>query len=74
MPKKKTDDSFEEKLKQLESIVAELDSDEVSLQESLTKFESGVSIYKECQEFLVDAQKKVKVLTDSLKLEDYNQE
>ena len=61
---------FEEKLKTLEDIVNELDSEEVSLQESLEKFEAGVKVYKECYDFITHAEKKVQVLTDSLTLED----
>lgn len=77
MTKKKTPESvedfqgFEEKLKSLETLVNQLDSEEVSLQESLDKFESGVKVYKECYDFIAHAEKKIQVLTDSLKLEDY---
>ena len=62
---------FEDKLKNLETIVNELDSEEVSLQESLEKFEAGVKVYKECYDFISQAEKKIQVLTDSLSLENY---
>lgn len=65
---------FEEKLKNLETLVNELDSEEVSLQESLDKFESGVKVYKECYDFIAKAEKKIQVLTDSLNLENYETE
>lgn len=65
--------SFEEKLEALETLVGELDSEEVSLQKSLENFERGVALYKECQEFMNLAEKKIQVLTDSLKLKDHEQ-
>ena len=63
-------EGFEDKLKKLEEIVNDLDSEEVSLQDSLEKFEAGVKVYKECYDFIAQAEKKVQVLTDSLTLED----
>lgn len=69
MSKKK---SFEESLKELESIVSKLESGEMSLEESLDKFESGTKLYKECKEQLLIAEKKIAVLTESLKEEDLN--
>lgn len=67
MSKKK---SFEDSLKELESIVTKLESGEMSLEESLDRFEQGTKLYKECKELLSIAEKKVSVLTDSLKEED----
>jgi exodeoxyribonuclease VII small subunit len=64
---------FESALKELENIVRELESGEVSLDESLTKFESGIKLYKKCRQTLDGAEKKIKILSDSLKELDYKE-
>jgi exodeoxyribonuclease VII small subunit len=69
MTKKK---SFEDSLKELENIVSKLESGEISLEESLEKFELGTKLYKECKEQLSIAEKKIAVLTESLKEEELN--
>lgn len=55
----------------LEQTVQELEEGELSLDDSIKKFEEGVKIYKDCKTQLSKAEKKIKVLTDSLKEEDY---
>jgi exodeoxyribonuclease VII small subunit len=67
MSKKK---SFEESLKELESIVAKLESGEMSLEDSLEKFEIGTKLYKDCKDQLSIAEKKISILTESLKEEE----
>ncbi|MBF0366634.1 MAG: exodeoxyribonuclease VII small subunit [Oligoflexia bacterium] len=62
---------FETSLGELEKIVKEFESEKISLQEGLEKFERGVHLYKQCKSALSEAEKKVKILTDSLKEEDY---
>lgn len=63
--------NLEEILVDLESTVNELESGNLSLDESIKQFENGVKLYKECKSQLSKAEKKIKVLTDSLKEEDY---
>ncbi len=67
MTKKK---NFEESLKELELIVGKLESGEVGLELSLEQFEIGTKLYKECKEQLSVAEKKIALLTESLKEED----
>lgn len=67
MTKKK---NFEESLKELESIVNALESGDIGLEKSLEQFEIGTKLYKECKEQLSIAEKKIVVLTDSLKEEE----
>jgi exodeoxyribonuclease VII small subunit len=64
------EENFEEKLVELENIVKNLESGELNLDDSIKKFEQGVELYKNCQGLLDNAEKKIKVLTDSLKEED----
>ncbi len=54
---------FEEALKKLEKIVAELESGKLSLDDSLKKYEEGVKLSRFCHKTLQAAQKKVQVLT-----------
>lgn len=67
MTKKK---SFEDSLKELESIVSKLESGELPLEKSLEEFELGTRLYKECKDQLSIAEKKIALLTDSLKEEE----
>ena len=64
---------FESSLKELEKIVRELESGEVTLDESLKKFEKGIELYKQCRHTLEGAEKKIKILSDSLKEVDYRE-
>ena len=64
---------FENSLKELETIVRELESGEVNLDESLKKFEKGIELYKDCRQTLQSAEKKIKILSDSLKEIDYKE-
>lgn len=68
-----TDKDFEASLKKLEQIVRELESGDVGLNESLTRFEEGITLYKQCRETLETAEKKIKILSDSLKEIDYKE-
>ncbi len=65
-----TKKSFEESLKQLENIVSKLESGELALEQSLEQFEIGTKLYKECKEQLSVAEKKIALLTESLKEEE----
>ncbi len=53
---------FEEKLARLEKIVDEMESGDLTLDESLAKYEEGVNALKNCYEMLRDAEKRVEVL------------
>lgn len=63
--------NFEKSLKELEQIVRELESGDVNLDQSLKKFEQGIELYKKCRSTLENAEKKIKILSDSLKELDY---
>ena len=65
---------FEGTLDNLEQIVQGLEGGELSLDQSIKKFEEGIKLYKSCKTFLEDAEKKIQVLTDSLKEEEYTEE
>ncbi len=56
------DKSFEGLLKRLEEIVSRLETNGVSLEESLDLFEEGIRISKECERILSAARKRVQKL------------
>lgn len=60
MTKKKL--SFEDALKRLEEIVSQLESGEISLDESLKAFEEGRELVSFCLNKLDEAEQKVKKL------------
>jgi exodeoxyribonuclease VII small subunit len=64
---------FEGSLKELETIVRELESGDINLDESLKRFEKGIELYKKCRLTLESAEKKIKILSDSLKEIDYQE-
>ena len=65
--------SFESTLTELEDLVSSLESGELELDVSIQKFEEGVSLYKNCKTLLNKAEKKISVLTESLKEEEYKE-
>lgn len=54
---------FEQSLSQLETLVASLESGDMSLEDSLKAFENGIKITRECQEALQEAEQRVEILT-----------
>jgi exodeoxyribonuclease VII small subunit len=64
MAAKRKKEGFEEHLAELESIVDELESGELSLDGSLARYEEGVKRLKTCYELLRDAEKKVQLLVE----------
>lgn len=62
---------FEDALKRLEKIVSELESGDLSLDDSLKKYEEGVKLAQFCSKKLETARRKVEILvkTGSGKLE-----
>ena len=66
---------FEDALSRLESIVNELESGELSLEESLAAFEEGIRLSRICSKQLDEAERKVEILIKGddgeLKIEDF---
>lgn len=54
---------FEESLKQLTALIEKMESGQLTLNESLSCFEQGVSLIKQCQHVLTDAEQKIEILT-----------
>jgi exodeoxyribonuclease VII small subunit len=54
--------TFEQSLKQLEKIVAELESGDIPIESAMKKFEEGVELSKYCSQILDETEKKVTLL------------
>ena len=72
MSKEVKEVSFEDKIKRLESIVSELESGEVALEEAIDKYTEAMKLSKECSNKLTEVTDRVnKILADNGKLEDF---
>ena len=58
---------FEDSMKRLEEIVRELEGKDLSLEDSIAKFEEGVKLGKICRELLEKAETRIKVLVEDEK-------
>ena len=54
--------NFEESMQKLEEIAKELESGELDLDASMSKFEEGMKLSKKCNEILENAEKKITIL------------
>ncbi len=64
---KKTDnkvEDFEKALQELEQLVEQLEKGDLSLDESLQRFERGVGLARTCQEALKAAEQRVQMLSE----------
>ncbi len=62
MPGKK-EFSIEEGFKEIESIVSELESGELGLEESFVKYEKGLKLLKSCDDSIGKIEERLKVIT-----------
>ena len=53
---------FEEALEELERLVSSMEEGELSLEDSMTAFEKGIKLTRECQTALQKAEQKVQIL------------
>ena len=64
MATKKTDINFEKSLEELEGIVEDLESGDLSLENSLKSFEKGIKLARQCQEQFSKAELQVQKLIE----------
>ncbi len=71
---KKNENKFENKMQELEQIVAKLEKGELSLEESVKAFEDGMKLSKECNDILENTEKRITILLndgEKMKEEDF---
>lgn len=56
--------NFEKNIVELEEIVAKLEKNDITLDESLKLFERGVNLASQCNKLLDEVEQKVKVLVN----------
>jgi len=80
MPKSKKENeprNFEDAMKRLDEIVAELEDDKLPLDEMIARYEEGVTLARTCGEKLEAAEQKVRLIArqsdGSIKLEEFDE-
>ena len=64
---------FEEKIKELEKIINELESGEIDLEDSIEKYTKAMKLVKECDEKLKNIEEQVnKIVTENGTLENFS--
>ena len=58
--------NFEKKLNELEALVTKLETGELSLEESLKAYETGIALTGECQSMLEKAQLRIEMATSEV--------
>ena len=54
---------FEKSIDNLQQIVTQLEKGELSLEESLAQFEKGITLARQCQDILNQAEQKIEILS-----------
>ncbi len=55
---------FEQSLEKLEQLVERMEDGDLSLEDSLKTFEEGIKLTRQCQQALINAEQKVKLLIE----------
>lgn len=66
MAKKKESLSFEAALAELEDIVTAMEQGDLNLEDSLSAFERGINLTRQCQTSIKDAEQKVNILVEKM--------
>ena len=70
MPKKTTD--FKQSLDQLQTLVEQMESGDLSLEASLKAFEQGMKLSTECQKSLAQAELKIQTIMEQMEADAAN--
>lgn len=62
MPRELPLQNFEQSLKQLENIVAQMERGDISLEESIKLFEEDTKLADQCKQQLAEAEGKIEIL------------
>lgn len=75
--KTKQQPDLETALNEINTVIEQMEHGELSLEQSLEKFERGISLIKHCQKVLQEAEQKVQILMQNdsnNELENYEDE
>ena len=56
--------TFEDSLKELETIVTAVEEGKIGLEESLAQYEKGMKLIKQCREILDTAEKRIETIAE----------
>jgi exodeoxyribonuclease VII small subunit len=65
---------FESSLLELESIVSQMESGNLPLEQSINAYKRGAALLQSCQKSLGDAEQQVRILTEANQLEVFEQD
>lgn len=69
----KKEQKFEDKMKELETIIGDLENGEIDLDESIEKYTKAMKLVKECDEKLKTIEEQVsKMVTEDNEIKDFN--
>lgn len=72
---KNKDRNFEEKMKELETIINELETGNVSLEDAIDKYTKAMKLVKDCDAQLKTVEEKIsKIVAENGTLKDFNAE
>ncbi|MCP3679957.1 MAG: exodeoxyribonuclease VII small subunit [Gammaproteobacteria bacterium] len=71
--KTEKDFDFATSVNELAKLVERMESNKLTLEQSLELFERGIHLTKQCQQRLKDANQRVKILLKDNKLKDYDE-
>ena len=63
--------SFERAIAELETLVSQMESDKLPLEQSINAYKRGAELLQICQKSLSDAEQQVRILTEANKLADF---
>lgn len=63
--------SFETAIKELESIVSQMESNQLPLEQSLSAFKRGTALLQFCQQTLNNVEQQVRILNEAQQLQPY---
>ncbi len=63
--------TFESALKELESLVGQMESGQLPLEQSLSAYKRGAELLQFCQKSLADVEQQVRILNESNQLQPY---
>ena len=73
-PKPAAPANFEATIAELETIVAQIESGNLPLDQSIQAYKRGAELLQSCQQSLADAEQQVRILTEANKLAAFENE
>jgi exodeoxyribonuclease VII small subunit len=64
--------SFEQALAELETLVAQMESGQLPLEQSLASYKRGAELLQYCQKSLADVEQQVRILNEANALQPYS--